>query len=624
MPDLTKYQGLLHGRNRRWTFQLRHENAILVTDDHDISLTSSIQWGQDSPNRFFDRLIMPSTINFTITDPGGVIYNDLDTSSQFRFTLRIFDETLTYEMEMFVKLAESFSPLKTDLATPETRLIGYCGLTRLPNINAFSGAATLTLHEVFKELLVTQLREQDILYTYGTQNERTGINGSLITQLRWPDLAFAYKGTDQDAEEIEPAGDQLTDYAEAFQVIVFNDLFFGKRWRVAQQWLNGLDISIASRLAALYDHGAGTVTEVAFDAQLETLIVTDDTLKGRFDGVHSVIINVGKKTDAFTDTKIDKGKLSEGWVAAGNNIFWIETAAGTFIETTEGGFIEDGGNEIHQDQLLVQEGTPIQPIPQFEYAMEYTLAGVGTHEIEWQYQAVPIDTSKAVQYADGASPSLWTETPTTLGDSIRTPDANGTLPASLTWYSLLKIVKDPMPFDGYLRLRILGDTGTDFFLHLRNFDCLFRQESTNKLIPPHPGRIVYSEIGGTITEGDVIKYERPWHAYIQERTTDFIQMEVDVNGLGLWEETNRWTDPTVPGEGPFSDMSEYTARMRLARSGAGGRLLRGTFLGILTPGHALFNTVYGRQARFLPIYLNVDLHTETTQFLVYENLISLR
>ncbi len=623
MADGTKYQGLFNGRRRRWTFQLREENGVLVSDDHDISLSASIQWGQDSPNGFFDRLIMPSTINCTITDPGGVIYNDLDTSSQFRFTLRIFDETQTYEMEMFVKLAESFSPLKTNLATPQTRLIGYCGLTRMPNIDAFFGAQTLTLHQLFKTILVTKLREQDILYTYGTQNARTGAAGSLISHLRWPDLEFAYKGTDQDAEEVEPAGDQLTDLAEAFQCIVFNDLHWGKRWRVAQPWLNGISHTIASRLAALYDVGTDAVTEVDFDAQLDTLVVTDDALLGRFDGNQAVIINVGKKTEAFTDTKIDKGNLSEGWVG-GSNIFWTEDGAGSFNETVEGAYIDDGGNQIQQDQLLVQEGTPIQPIPQWDYAMEYTVAGAGTHQMEWRYIAVPIDSGKALQYADASSPALWTETSTTLVDSIRTPDANGTLPGSLTWYSFLDIIKDPMPFDGYLRLLIFGDTGTDFFLHVRNFDCLFRQASTTKLIPPHPARVVYSEIGGAVTEGDVVKYERPWHAYIQERTTDFVQMEVDVNGAGLWEETNQWTDPTVPGEGPVWDMSEYTARMRLARSGDGGRLLRGTFLGILTPGHALFNNTYGRQARFIPIYLNVDLHTETTRFLVYENLIDLR
>ncbi len=616
----TKYKGTLNGRGRVWTFELMKAGATLVSDDHDIALNSALQWGQNTTTGFFDQLIKPASLTLAISDPGSIIFDDLRTSSQFAFTLRITDSTQTYQMDLFVKLADAFTPLDTTTQIPTTRLIAFCGLTRLKDLDVDTTLNIRTLHGLVKTILADTLREQDILYTFGWRAARVSSSQPLVQCIRFNDLTWEYSGTDQDPLEVEKMGDQLTDICEGFQVEVFMDLHYGGRWRVAQPWLNGLAISEASRLGALYDASAATVADVAHAAQLKTLVVDDATMRGLFEPLQAVRFEIGKALEAVTGSVVNKGPLSEGWISANNNAFWEESDTAIFHQTSEGAYIDDGGENVLQRCVLLEAGKPARIEWTFDYALEYTPAGAGTHQIEFQILAVPLDPTVATQYSDAVNFGEWTTTPTTLQDSVaRTPDANGTLPGSLTWRNMLATVEDTMPFDGYIVVKIFGDTGTDYLHHIREEIRveLRTQTGIDSPIPPWPARVQAESIGLDTTEGAVARYNRPWHPFQVERdSSDFTAMTVDVN-ISQFEECNQWEGVETDAAGPYWDLNELTGRVRLLRQSGYGRLIRGRYDGILTPGDAI--SALG--TRFLVVYLAVDLHTETTRMLLYENLV---
>jgi len=616
-----KYQGSLRGRTRQWTFQLLKEGATLVSSDHDISLTTGLRYGQNANTKFLDRFIIPASLDISITDPGAIIWQDIRTSGKFDFKLRVFDSNRQYEIDLFVKLANAFTPLNVQTQVAVTKLKCFCGLTRTKDQLALA-TDTRTIHQVFEHLLVDQIHSQDIQYIFGTHLARITGTTPYVQAIRFPDLDWLYHPDDEDPDQVEAAGDQLTDFAETFQAMVFNDFHYGRRWMVAQPWLLGRDLSAASRNAALYDVDLDTVSENTLPGIIETNVVDDDTQRGLYDGDQAVVVTINKKRDAVTDIIIDKGDFSEGW-SGGSNIFWEESSPSALVEELGGAHIEDGGESIWQKQLLVQKGKWVRCIVDFEYAMEYTPAGSGNHAPGWKYMVEPIDADDDTYYATNVGgPDTWTTTDTTQTEASATPDANGTPTASLTWNNVATfIVADYMPVDGYLRLEILGDTGNDYFLHVRNYRVRFEDQAASSVTdtPPWPGRIQSVPAGGSITEGDTITYNRPFHPVMFERdATDHLLVEVDVGG-GSFEECNQWQGASVIGQaGPYWDLSEYQARIRLAR-GAQLQIIKGVFLGILTPG----TIIQKNDTRFIVTYCDIDLHTETSKFLAYEDLMEI-
>ena len=185
-----KYQGFLNGRKRRWTLQLCKAGASLVSDDHDIGLNTFLQYGQNNIFKMLDLLVMPASLQFTISDPEAIIWNDMRNSGQFDFTLKINDDQQEYGIDLFVKLADSAAPLKDQYAIPATRLLAFCGITRLAKIGVDTATSTRTVHQVFKELLNDTIRDQDIMYTFGWRNERTSATQPWIESLRFEDLVY--------------------------------------------------------------------------------------------------------------------------------------------------------------------------------------------------------------------------------------------------------------------------------------------------------------------------------------------------------------------------------------------------------------------------------------------------
>jgi len=613
------YQGSMKARKRKWFFQLIKAGGSLISDDHDVNITSNLQWGEDSTTGFLDRLIMPASLRVEFTDPGSVIFDDIRQAGVNAFTLRIYDSTLTYEMDFFLRLQSSFTPLKDEIAVPVTRLLARCGLTRLPEMDAAVGL-TRTTHQIFKFILSDNLRAQDILYLFGTRNSREGVSGNWIEQLRYPDLDYAYTGLGEDPDEVDTAGNMLTDFVEAFQCMVWNDLHYGRRWVVAQPWLLGRDITVVSRLAALYDEEAGTVDAVEVPGQVALLSTEDKALRGLFDADRAVEIVIGSKRDEITNILIQKGSLSEGWSGA-NNIFWPGSEPNIFNETTEGGYVDIGGRSVKNHTILVKVGKWVRVTLDFDYALEYAPGGIGTHGQEYKLLAEPLDPLGTTYYSDDAAGTdVWTSTDTTLSEAAVTPDPNGTAPASLTWRNVIHTLADYMQEDGYLVFQFLGDTGSDYFSHIRNAKIILEDQAASAITdtPPWPAHGTSEAVGGSVTEGPTVEYQRPWHPVTLEKTAvEDVEVEVDHTGTGIWGLPNNWVDASE-ASGPYFDLNEWIIRARLAR-GAGGRLLKGTHKGILTPG----TIIQALGERFIVIYVNVDLHTETTTYLVYEELLKL-
>ena len=611
------YQGTLKSRNRKWVFQLIKPTGTLISDDHDVTITSKLQWGEDSTTGFLDRLILPASLAIEFTDPGSVIFDDMRTSGPNVFTLRVYDITLTYEMDLYVRLADAFTPLKDDISVATTMLMASCGITRLPEIDA-PASDNDTTHLVFRRLLVDTLRGQDIQYLFGTRNSRA--SGPWITSTRYEDLEFQYTGLGENPDEKDTAGNMLTDFVEAYQCMVFNDLFYGRRWMVAQPWLLGRDVDAADGLATLYDHSLGDINDNSVAGQAALLVSEDNAQRGLYDPDRAVRVIIASKRDAYGDTNIEHGSLLQGW-SGGDNVFWEESGAGIFHETVEGGYIDDGGYDILQKTILVEGGKWVRITLNFQYAMEYTPAGGGSHQAEFQLIADPLDPSGTTEYStDGGSPDVWTTTPTTLTDTARVPDANGTLPGSLTWYNEIHTLADYMPEDGYIEFKIFGDTGNDFYLHLRDVHVLLEDQAASAVTdtPPWPAHGSSVAVGGSVTEGPTIEYQRPWHPVTWDVDgTPTIDVEVDIDGFGSFQLPAKWEDSSSVS-GPYWDLNEWIIRARLAR-GAGGLLIRGTHLGILTPA----TIVQALGGRFIVIWCSVDLHTETTEFLVYQELLSI-
>jgi len=405
--------------------------------------------------------------------------------------------------------------------------------------------------------------------------------------------------------------------------MVFNDLYYGRRWCVMQPWLMGITHSAASRNAQLYDRSAGTIETIDYEGQIVTIKAVDDARRGLFDPDYATEVEIGSKRDDITEIFIQMGSLLQGWIGGGN-AFWESSNPNTFIQTTEGGYIEDGGEDILQDTILVKKGKYVRLTFDFEYALEYTVAGGGTHQMGLKLIADPLDPSGTTYYSTtGSSPNFWDTPDVTLLSNIQTPDANGTPPASLTWHTYNHILGDYMQADGRIRMQIFGDTGTDYYLHLRNFHLELNDQAASAITdtPPWQAHGASPAVGGSIDEGPTVKYQREWHPVTLERTApnEFVGVEIDTIGTGIWQLPAKWLDSSSVGQaGPYSDMNELIIRERIAR-GVGGRLIRGTYKGILTP--AIVMQALG--GRYLPIYLSVDVHTELTEFLVYEEALAL-
>jgi hypothetical protein len=615
-----KYQGSLNGRSRKWTIQLLKDGSTLVSDDHDVSLDTGLQYGQKMITGFLDLLVIPASLSVSFTDPGAVIWEDIRSSDPFSFTLRILDSEEEHGIDMYVKLADTFTTNNEDQQIPLTRLKAFCGLVRLKEIPVNQDFSVRLLNNAIQQMLVETLRSQDVLYKFDWRCARTSSTAPFVNSLRFEDLNFDYVGTDQDPDEAEMMGDFMTDICEAFQATVFNDFHHGRRWQFAQPWLNGLNLSLASRKAALYDVSADSIDEVEHTGQLVRLVTDDDTKRAIFEPDFSAEVSCYRKLDSVTNILIDRGSFDEGWITSSDNAFWVQSSPNILNQTIEGAYIDDGGHDIQNNMLLVKGGKWVRVQLNFDWALEYTPAGAGTHALEFRLIAVPINTATANQYGtDATVPETWTTTVTTIATSTVTPDANGTAPGSLTWRNEIYTLADYMPFDGYLVMQVLGDTGTDFFAHLRNVQGILEDQAASSTTdtPPWPARIVSSDIGGIVTAGNAVEMTRMFSPVIIERTTEFLQMQVDI-GVLSYEEINSWETDIVGLEGPYWDLNELMLRVRLKRGSMQGRLLMGRHYGILTPGMAL--QAFG--TRFLIVYLNIDLHTETTEYLIYENFVS--
>ena len=608
-----KYEGNLRGRTRQWTFQLIKSGATLVSSGHDVGLDTGLRYGQNANTGFLDKFILPASLDISITDPGAVIWSEIRTSGKFDFKLRVFDSNRQYEIDLFVSLGNAFTRARDESQLAVTQLKCFCGLTRTKNQDSVA-TDNKTLHQIFEVLLVDQLHSQDIQYLFGTNMVRISTTQPFVECFRFPDLDWLYHPDDDDPDFVEPSGDQMTDLAETFQTMVWNDFHYGRRWMVAQPWLLGRDITLASRLAARYDVDTDTVSENTLPGLAASDLVDDDTERGLYDGDLSAVVTVNKKRSEVTDILIDKGSFGEGW-SGGANIFW----EGPWIETVEGAEMASGGLSAEQKMLLVRSAKWVRVVVEFEYALEYTPAGSGNHQVQWKLKAEPINGS-AINYATNVGGTeTWTATDTTQTMTSRTPDANGTAPGALTWYSADPfILADYMPADGYLAWELFGDAGGDFILHMRNYRVRFEDQAASATTdtPPWPGRVTSVDTGGSVTEGPVVTYNRPFHPVQFERNaTDHLLMEVDVS-VGSFEECNQWQGASVIEQsGPFWDLTDYQSRVRMTRGGQ-LEILKGVFFGILTPGTVVN---YGG-TRFLVVYVDIDLHTETTSFLAYEDL----
>jgi hypothetical protein len=622
-----KYRGTLPGRTRQWFFDLEKDGAVLSPKPYYIGKGASLEWSQDKFDVALDQYVMPAELSFEITDPGSVIWEDIRTSDQFSFTVRVYDSLQEYDIRLFLRLASSFTPLQTGIRQPVTQLVGFCGLTRTPEQEAYTATPAITLNGLFVDLLVDTLHSQNVQYLFAWRGNRVGSTGAWVDKIRFDDIVSTYTELDG---SIEPAGDELADLAEGFQTIVFNDFNWPRRWFVAHPWLLGASIDAGDRLSNTYDVDADSISETAYPGGLVRLISDDNTLQGIYNADEAVEIERGYPDDTVVDTQIQRGAFTESWNTSTDNDNWEQNTPGILNESTNNwAYIEAGGNEIWHNGPFFKEGEDIIFFITFSYGAVYTSGGGGTASFEIEVRAVPLDPSGTTYYMDntvasGAAGAEWTAVPTALtlpSSGPFTPDPFGTLPGSVTVEETRVVsVRGGFPNDGYIEFRIKGDTGSDWDLWIKtdDFEIDMNVADNNAPYSEWTARFKSSHMGGNVLEGNVVEFKRKWlQAQILRAGLD-VQMSIDA-GVLSWEVAGQWRGQIVGADTKFHDLAHLFAFCRLARSPLDLRIIKGTHFGILTPR----NTLSKDTDEFIPYYLDLEFHTELTSFSAYENVVDL-
>lgn len=624
MAILPKYRGVLPGRTRKWFFDLEKDGATLSNRNYYIGKGASLQWSQDKFDEALDQYVMPAELNFEITDPGSVIWEDIRTSDQFSFTVRVYDSLQEYDIRLFVRLASSFTPLQIGIKQPITQLVGFCGLTRTPEQEAYTATPTITLNGLFVDLLSDTLHSQDIQYIFGWRGGRVGSTGSWMGKVRFGDIVATYTELDG---SIEPAGDELADLVEGFQAIVFNDLSWPRRWFIAHPWLMGNAYDAADRFSSLYEVDADSISEVDYPGGLELLITDDDTVQGIYNADAAVEIERGYPDDTVVDTQINRGNLQDGWITSTENENWEQSSPGIFNQTSGWAFIEAGGNEVWTNGPFFKKGQEIIFFISFGFGAVYTSGGSGNATFEIEVRAVPLDPSGTTYYRDnstasGAAGPEWTATPTVQSwptGGPFTPDAFGTPPVSVTTAGTLIVsVRGEFPNDGYIQVRIKGDTGSDWDLYIKSDWEIDINVDNNAPYAEWVSRFKSSEMGGSILEGNTVEFRRKWLQAQILRGGLTSQIEIDT-GVLSWEAAGQWRGQMVGADTNFHDLAHLFAFCRLARAPLDLRVIKGTHFGILTPR----NTLSKGTDEFIPYYLNLLFHEELTEYTAYENVVEL-
>jgi len=626
MAITPKYRGILPGRTRKWFFDLEKEGATLNPRTFYIDKDANIQWGQDKFDEALDQYIMPAEVNFSINDPGGVIWEDIRTSSQFAFRLRIYDSLQEYDIRLFLRLASSFTLLQTGVKQPVTQLIGFCGMTRTPEQEAYTATQAITLNGLFVDLLVDALHSQNIQYLFGWRGNRVGSTGAWMDKFRFSDIIRTYTETDGN---VEPAGDELADLAEGFQAVVFNDLSWPRRWFVAQPWLLGNAYDAADRLSNLYEVDADSISETAYSGGLVLLISDDEAKQGIYNADAAVEIERGYEDDDVVDTQINRGEFNEGWNTSTDNDNWEQNTPGILNQSANNwAYIESGGNEIWHNGPFFKKGQQILFFISFSYGAVYTSGGSGTASFPIEIRAVPLDPDGTTYYREppgsGDAFGQWTATPTSLNIPTSgpfTPDPFGTDPFSVTEDGTFVVsVGGDFPNDGHIQFRIAGDTGSDWDLWLKTDDFEIDINVLDNSAPfsTWVARFKSIEMGGNIAEGNVVQFRRKWLQAQILRASLSPQIEIDI-GVLSWETAGQWRGQIVGADSKYFDLAHLSAFVRLARAPLDLRVIKGTHFGTLTPR----NTLSKGTDEFIPYYLQFFFHEEITKYSAYENVVEL-
>lgn len=611
MSFALKYVAGLPARGRLWTVQIFKQGYTGLVREYAVGLDTKIEYGINKASSPIGRRIFASSLSVKFLDPRGLIFEDFNSafSDLSDFRIRIEDSSGVYRWTGRPKLKTSFHPVSQTMRRPETELLAYDGLVDLKDEDAIIGT-NITFHNLVKQLLVDGILEQPIEYAIGWKPIDVGSSGAVMNKIRFTDTSVYYTEVLEEGrpQKYKKRDEQLADVLLYLDSEVYQTI--RGKWRVSQSWLNGIDISEASRTASEYDHLTDSIAEVALPGRSVLAPDSDGALYSAYPPIKRV--NFTRGFDVEFESLDDSDFIRGGDFQSGLDPYWILDAGG-YVDTVKGIRLNDNGTIISQKTLHIAEGSSVYIAVDFNYGMEYTPTGANDHFVGVQIVAVPSDPSDDTYYITGAAGSrTWTTTPSTISPSLpETPNANGFDPNAYSIHNFLGACGPlDFPVNGQLEFRIVGDTGTDFYLVCDDFIGKVGIGAANP-IEKFESHFIFAEKGETLDLSlnlldirhhiDPVRFANP-----------LIESDFTISDWGVLP---GWLSIEFP-DVEFRDILELVAQSLRDQASSNIRLLKTTVTEIVDPSTA----VYFQGDKYKPLYIGFTLHTESSEILAIQDL----